>query len=316
MRTSARFALSLSSISDGHLEPDRVEQFQQAGEADGLAVVRRGRGEDAVLEEEADLPQHPGPLAGPAAALRGEVVALVHDQQVPRSVGRRAIAVRLGIRPGPGRLEELLQHVGHPQVVHRRDDAGEGFPGVRVDPQAAAKLEGRVRVDDLEVEVELAAQLVLPLPLEHRRAEDEDAADAPPQEQFFEDQPGLDRLAQADAIGQEQADTGHRQGLEHRLKLVGVDLDGRVPDAQERLVLDVLALPEPVQPGPAVGVDERLQRLGAVGPVGIHARQRGRAQDLGRRLDLPEQLLGFGVAPVVEVLDIDDVEPTEPLGLS
>ena len=42
---------------------------------------------------------------------------------------------------------------------------------------------------------------------------DEDAADAPPQEQFFEDQPGLDRLAQAHAVGQEQADTGHRQGL-------------------------------------------------------------------------------------------------------
>ena len=56
-------------------------------------------------------------------------------------------------------------------------------------------------------------------------------------------------------------------------KLVGVDLDGRVPDAQQRLVLDALALPQPVQPGPAVGVDERLQRLGAVGPVGIDAGQ-------------------------------------------
>ena len=83
-----------------------------------------------------------------------------------------------------------------------------------------------------EVEVELPPQLVLPLPLEHRRADDQDAADAPSQQQFFEHQPGLDRLAQADAIRQQQADTGHRQGLEHRLKLVGVDLDGRVPDAQ------------------------------------------------------------------------------------
>ena len=100
MRTSARFALSWASISDSHLEPDRVEQFQQAGEADGLAVVRRGRGEDAMLEEEADFPQHPRPLAGPAAALRGEVVALVHDQQVPRGVGGRA-ARRSASASGP-----------------------------------------------------------------------------------------------------------------------------------------------------------------------------------------------------------------------
>ena len=48
--------------------------------------------------------------------------------------------------------------------------------------------------------------------------------------------------------------------------------------------------------------------VGAVGPVGVHAGQRGRAQDLGRGLDLPEQLLGLGVAAVVEVLDIDDVQ--------
>ena len=218
------------------------------------------------------------------------------------------IAARLRVRTGPGRLEELPQHVGHPEVVHRRDDAGEGFPGVRVDPQAAAKLERRVRVDDLEVEVELPAQFVLPLPLEHRRADDEDAADAAAQEQFFEDQPRLDRLAQPHPVGEEQADSGHRQGLEDGLQLVGVDLDGRVPDPEERLVLDALALTEPVQPGPAVGVHERPQRLGAVGAVGIDPRQGGRPQHRGRGLDLPEQLLRLGVSPVVEVLDIDDVE--------
>ena len=103
---------------------------------------------------------------------------------------------------------------------------------------------------------------------------------------------------------------------DHRLQLVGVDLDRRVPDAQERLVLDAVAFPQPVQPGPAVGVDERLETPGAVGAVGVHAGQRGLAQHPGRRLDFPEQLLGLGVAEVVEVLDIDDVEPTGPLGCS
>ena len=67
--------------------------------------------------------------------------------------------------------------------------------------------------------------------------------------------------------------------------------------------------PQAVEPGPAVGVDEGLQGGGAVGPVGVHAGQRGRAEDGGRRLDLPEQLLGFGEAAVVEVLDLDDVQP-------
>ena len=40
-----------------------------------------------------------------------------------------------------------------------------------------------------KVEVELPPQLVLPLPLEHGRADDEDAADSPSQQQFFQDQP-------------------------------------------------------------------------------------------------------------------------------
>ena len=164
---------------------------------------------------------------------------------------------------------------------------GKAFHGFVSMPRWRRSWKVESRVDDLEIEVELPPKLVLPLPLEHGRAEDEDAADSPSQEQFFEHQPRLDRLAEAHAIGQQQADTGHRQGLEHRLQLVGVDLDGRVPDAQERLVLDVLALTQPVQPGPAVGVDERLQRVGAVGPVGIDARQRGRAQDAAPSPRLP-----------------------------
>ena len=107
-----------------HLEPDRIEQFQQAGEGNGLAVVGRGRGEEAMLEQEPDFPQHPGTLACTPAALRGEMVALVHDQQVPRGVGHRA-AIGFGIGADTGCLEELLQHVGHSQVVHRRDDPWE-----------------------------------------------------------------------------------------------------------------------------------------------------------------------------------------------
>ena len=57
-----------------------------------------------------------------------------------------------------------------------------------------------------------------------------------------------------------------------------------------------------------MGVHESPQSVGTVRTVGIDARQRGRAQDGARRLDFPEQLLGFRVSPVVEVFDIDDVQ--------
>jgi hypothetical protein len=46
-----------------------------------------------------------------------------------------------------------------------------------------------------------------------------------------------------------------------------------------------------------------------VGPVGVHAGQRSLAEDRGGRLDLPEQLLGLGVAAVVQLLHVNDVQP-------
>ena len=67
-------------------------------------------------------------------------------------------------------------------------------------------------------------------------------------------------------------------------------------------------LPQPVQPGPAVGVDERLSAWGLSGRLASTPGSEVVAQDLGRGLDLPEQLLGFGKAAVVEVLDLNDVQ--------
>ena len=182
----------------------------------------------------------------------------------------------------------MLQHVGHSQIVHRRDDPWISLPRIRVDAQATAKLECGIGVNDLEIEIELPLHFVLPLPLEHGRADDEDATDSSPQKKFFGNQPALDRLAQAHAIGQQQADARHLQGPEDRLQLVGVNLDGRVPDAEQRLVLDAIALSQPVQPSPAMSIDEGQEHIGAVGPVLVHARQRGLAQHEGRGLDFPE----------------------------
>ena len=92
------------------------------------------------------------------------------------------------------------------------------------------------------------------------------------------------------------------------IQLVVVNLNCRVPDAKHRLVLDAFAFPQPVQPGPAVGVDEGLQNAGIVGTVFIHPWQRGLAQHHGRGFHFPKQLLGFRVAEVVQVLDLDNVQ--------
>ena len=103
-------------------------------------------------------------------------------------------------------------------------------------------------------------------------------------------------------------DSRHLQGPEDRLQLVWVNLDGRIPYAEERLVLDAIAFSQPVQPRPAVGIDKGLENLGIVCLIFVHAGQSGLAQHHPRGLDFPKELLGLGIAEVIEVFDIDDVQ--------
>jgi hypothetical protein len=105
------------------------------------------------------------------------------------------------------------------------------------------------------------------------------------------------RLATARAV-----DAYDSRDAQARLHIVDVEylLDGRVPDAKERFVLDPLGGLQAVQPGPAVGIDERLHRRGTVGPVGVHARKRCRSQNASGGFDLPEQLLGFRETAIVQ----------------
>jgi hypothetical protein len=79
---------------------------------------------------------------------------------------------------------------------------------------------------------------------------------------------------------------------ENRLQLVRMNLDRGVPDSKKRLVFDALGRSQPVEAGPAVGVDEGPQGSGAVGAMRVHAGERRRAEYLAGRLDLPKQLVG------------------------
>ena len=58
-----------------------------------------------------------------------------------------------------------------------------------------------------------------------------------------------------------------------------------------------------------MSIDEGLERLRIVGPVGVHAWERRAAEDQRRDLDLPQELFGFRVTEIIEVFDINDVKP-------
>ena len=62
-----------------------------------------------------------------------------------------------------------------------------------------------------EVERELGAQLVVPLKLKRRRADDHDAPDASPGEQLSQHQTRFDRLAKSDVVSEQQRYARHLQ---------------------------------------------------------------------------------------------------------
>ena len=78
----------------------RVEDLQQGGEAVGVAVVRRGREEQPVLEPRGEVADGPGDLRVDGvflAAGRGGVVGLVEDQQRAAAEVAQPVAQRRGV---------------------------------------------------------------------------------------------------------------------------------------------------------------------------------------------------------------------------
>ena len=107
-----------------------------------MAVVWGGGEEQPVFEVRCDQAQGLAKVAVFAERRRHQVVAFVHDQEVPGQMR--------GARWRTAGREELLTHVGLAQVVVRRDDAAERGPGVGVHAQAAPQLFGALPVHDIE----------------------------------------------------------------------------------------------------------------------------------------------------------------------
>ena len=196
-------------------EPLRVQHLQQRGEAVGMAVVRRRREEKPVFEPPGDVAHGLGELAvdgvAGAAGRRG-VVRLVQDQQ--------------GTRPEPAQDVAQPSSVGLVgQQPGRHDEARTRRPGVHPEPAQPPQLRQALPVDDGEGQAELRLQLVLPLQGHGWRRGHQREVDAAAQQQLAQDQTGLDRLPQANIVGDQEVDARQPQGLAQRQELVGIQPD-------------------------------------------------------------------------------------------
>ncbi len=255
-----------------------------------MAVVRGGREEDLVLELRGDLLDPAGELRGdgvrPGGGGRG-VVGLVEDQE---RAGPDEVAAEPGAEVG-GVLLVPDQVVGDEEAVVRR-------PGVDAEAPLLADAVDVGAVEDLEDQAESALHLLPPLQEHRGRAADDDVGDLAPQEQLAGDQPGLDRLAEADAVGDEEVDPRHAQGHPERFELVVLDADA----GPERGLEEVR--PRGRDPVPAQGVVVRREAVGRVEIApGDQAPVLGRA-DLGVALGLPDDLQGLS-----QIIRVDAREP-------
>ena len=155
-------------------------------------------------------------------------------------------------------------------------------------------------VEDLEHEAEPLVELGLPL-LEHRRRRrDDDRLRLLAQQQLAGDEPGLDRLAEARVVGDEEVDARQAQRLAQRLHLVGVDLDA---GAERRLEEVRIGRGDAV---PAERVQERRELARVVEALGGEVVPALLLEDAPVELVLPEDLELLALGVVVGAREPDD----------
>src|SRR5262245_54861993 len=98
-------------------------------------------------------------------------------------------------------------------------------PGIHADSPPPSQLLHRFRIDDPELESELLAHLLTPLDLQGCRADDQDRTRAIAEYELLCDQPGLDRFAEADIVGDQEIHSRHLQRTNDRIELIVLDRD-------------------------------------------------------------------------------------------
>ena len=214
-------------------------------------------------------------LDGVAAGLRrlggGAVVGLIDDEQVEKAG-----------EPRPVR-QDLVEHALHPgraEPLQADDRARVDGEGVGLEAVGAAQLPEPVGVQDLELQSELGLHLLLPLERERGGADDDDPSGPVAEQHLLDDEAGLDRLAEAHVVGDEELHPGHAERSRHRFELVLLDGDAGPERGLEGLGVGA------GDRAPADGVQEGAESLGVV-PVG--------ARYLGE-LELPSLRFCFAFA--------------------
>ena len=175
---------------------------------------------------------------------------------------------------------------------------GKWVHGLTWMPASAPQFPHQLAVHDAEVQAELVPHLIPPLDLERGRADDQDAADPVPDDQFQSDHPGLDGLAQAHVVGDEQVDPWHLDGPDHRVKLVVLDLDAAAERGLEGFVVGrrdgtpAHRIQKGVQPG-------RIIEVGRLGQSDLLV-------DVRPRLQFPDDLQFLAQGVVLDRGERDD----------
>ena len=272
----------LERLPPAHLhtagEPVGIEQLQQRREAVRVAVVRRGRQEEPVLEAPREITDCPRELrldAVAPAARRRRVMRLVEDEQAA----------------GPHRAEPGPHRIGVARIdqqIVRHEEPAVGHPRIHAEAALATHPTQVGAVEDLEDQTEAILQLSLPLLQHRRRRRDDDRLRLPAQQQFAGDEPCLDGLAEPGVVGDEQVDPRQPQRLAERLHLVSVD-----PDA---------------------GAKRRLQEIGVRGGHAVPAQRVQERREPARVVEAP---LGE-VRPALFLQDapVDLVVPEDPQRLT
>ena len=225
-------------------------------------------------------------------------------------------AIRLVARMA-GRAPQVVRLVDHQQVDpgggRLLGEAAAGNEGLQADDGAAVDLErvevrpvvGRHVVQPLRVEqdedlVVLPPQLAEPLQGQRLGDHHQRAVGAAGVEEAVHDQAGLDRLAEADLVGQQPAHRVAVAGALGGVELVGEELDAA---AQERAEPSGLA--DPQEPEAVEPVDEVLEGIDLAAGQPLQGRRLDRQRPQLVERDVPT--VGQGAAARVAGLDDHDL---------
>src|SRR5690606_34739894 len=155
-----------------------------------------------------------------------------------------------------------------------------GSPGIGMDAAIAAQLLNVGRVDNPEIKAKLFQHLHTPLFLQRCGADDQDSASSVAQQHLLDDETGLNGLAQADVIGDEQIDAGHVNGAYQRVKREVLNTDATAERCLQKPSVRVGGGTPPNR------IKKRFEGVGVI--LASNWRQTCKLNDLRAGLDLPD----------------------------